>query len=103
MNKQLQRSANHIMLHNIHENTPVTMDKGLCGIAWGLCTLLENDFLEGDADEILTDMDHEIMERDPRQITDLSFNTGLEGIWNYVQTRVSFAEKMHCYIFKCGK
>lgn len=78
---------------NIHENMPVTMDKGLCGIAWGICSLLENNFLEGDTDEILSDIDNKIMERDPIRITDLSFNTGLEGIWSYVQARISFAEK----------
>lgn len=78
---------------NIHENMPVTMDKGLCGIAWGLCSLLEDDFLEGDADEILSDIDNKIMERDPIRITDLSFNTGLEGILSYVQKRVAYAKK----------
>lgn len=78
---------------NIHENMPVTMDKGLCGIAWGLCSLLENNFLEGDADEILSDIDNKIMERDPIRITDLSFNTGLEGIWCYVQMRIAYAKK----------
>ena len=79
---------------NIHENMPVTMDKGLCGIAWGLCSLLEDDFLEGDADDVLSDIDNKIMERDPIRITDLSFNTGLEGIWCYVQKRIAYAKKL---------
>ena len=78
---------------NIHKNMPVTMDKGLCGIAWGLCSLLEDNFLEGDVDEILSDIDNKIMERDPIRITDLSFNTGLEGIWCYVQKRIAYAKK----------
>lgn len=34
---------------NLHDNMPITIDKGLCGIAWGICTLLEQDFLDGDA------------------------------------------------------
>lgn len=33
------------------------------------------------------------MERDPLRIVDLSFSTGLEGIWCYVQARVAYAEK----------
>lgn len=78
---------------NIHENMPVTMDKGLCGVAWGICYLLENNFLEGDANEILSDIDNRIMERDTIRITDLSFNTGLEGVWCYVQTRITYAKK----------
>lgn len=80
---------------NIHENIPATMDKGLCGIAWGICSLLENHFLEGDVNEILADIDTKIMERDPVRITDLSFNTGIGGIWSYAQTRISFAKKTH--------
>lgn len=24
---------------SIHENMPITMEKGLCGIAWGVCNL----------------------------------------------------------------
>ncbi|WP_291592641.1 glycoside hydrolase family protein [Bacteroides sp.] len=78
---------------NLHDNMPVTIDKGLCGIAWGICTLLEQDFLDGDADEVLNDIDHKIMERDPMRMIDLSFRTGLEGIWCYVRTRLAFAEK----------
>lgn len=78
---------------NIHDNMPITMEKGLCGIAWGICTLLEQDFLDGDADEVLSDIDHKIMERDPMRMTDFSFRTGLEGIWSYAQARISLAEK----------
>lgn len=78
---------------SIHENLPATMEKGLCGIAWGLCTLLENNFLDGDVDEVLSDIDNKIMERDPMRITDLSFRTGLEGIWSYVRVRISLAKE----------
>lgn len=78
---------------SIHENMPITMEKGLCGIAWGVCNLLDNSFLDGDADEVLSDIDHKIMERDPMRIADLSFRTGLEGIWSYVQLRMSLAKK----------
>ncbi len=78
---------------NIHDNMPVTIDKGLCGIAWGICALLEQDFLDGDADEVLNDIDHKIMERDPMRMTDFSFRTGLEGIRSYVQARILLAQK----------
>ncbi|WP_303010560.1 hypothetical protein [uncultured Bacteroides sp.] len=78
---------------NLHDNMPITIDKGLCGIAWGICTLLEQDFLDGDADEVLNDIDYKIMERDPMRMIDFSFRTGLEGVRCYVQARLSFAEK----------
>ena len=77
---------------NLHDNMSITIDKGLCGIAWGICTLLEEGFLDGDADEVLNDIDHKIMERDPMRMIDFSFRTGLEGIRSYVQARLSFAK-----------
>lgn len=80
---------------NIHDNMPITIDKGLCGIAWGICALLEQDFLDGDVDEVLNEIDLKIMERDPMRMTDFSFRTGLEGIRSYVRARISFAEKEH--------
>ncbi len=77
----------------IHDNMPTTMERGLCGIAWGICTLFEQNFLDGDVDEVLSDIDHKIMERDPMRITDFSFRAGLEGIRSYVQARILLSQK----------
>jgi hypothetical protein len=55
--------------------------------------LIEHEFIEGDADEVLGDIDMQIMERDPLRINDLSIETGLGGIILYVLSRISYAQK----------
>ena len=72
----------------IHTDMPINFESGLCGIGWGIEYLLENGFMEGDSNEILSEIDAKIMERDLRRIKDLSFRTGLEGISCYIQKRI---------------
>ena len=74
--------------NEIHIDMPINFESGLCGIGWGIEYLLENGFMEGDSDEILSDIDIKIMEWDLRRIKDLSFRTGLEGISCYIQKRI---------------
>lgn len=68
----------------IHVGLPVNFESGLCGIGWGIDYLLQNGFMEGDSDEILSEIDARVMERDLRKITDYSMRTGLEGISFYI-------------------
>ena len=68
----------------IHTNLPVNFESGLCGIGWGIAYLLQNGFMDGDSDEILSEIDDRVMERDLRRITDRSVRTGLEGISLYM-------------------
>jgi hypothetical protein len=74
---------------DIHTGTPIDFENGLCGIGWGMEYLLQNGFMEGDSNEILSDIDKKIMERDLRRITDQSFRTGLGGISCYIQKRIN--------------
>ncbi len=74
---------------DIHTDTPINLESGLCGIGWGIEYLVQNGFMEGDTDEILEDIDRRIMERDPRRMTDLSFRTGLGGILFYATARLT--------------
>lgn len=74
---------------DIHADIPINFDEGLCGIAWGLQYLAQQNFVEGDISEVLKDTDCKIMERDPYRITDLSFQKGLKGILYYVLVRLS--------------
>jgi lantibiotic modifying enzyme len=73
----------------IHVNMPINFESGLCGIGWGMEYLLENKFTEGDPDEILSDIDNRIMDRNLHKITDLSMKTGLEGIFYYIEKRLN--------------
>lgn len=72
----------------IHAGVPVNFESGLCGIGWGIEYLLQNGFMEGDSDEILTDIDGKVMERDIRRLTDRSLRTGLTGISYYIKKRL---------------
>jgi hypothetical protein len=74
---------------DIHTGTPVDFENGLCGIGWGIEYLLQNGFMEGDSDDVLSEIDRKIMERDIRRITDLSFRTGLGGISCYIRKRIN--------------
>lgn len=70
---------------DLNERTPVDFAYGLCGIAWGIEHLVQQDFTQGDTGEILEDLNAKIMERNPLRIQDLSFEKGLEGIAYYIR------------------
>lgn len=72
---------------DLTDDTPVNFANGLCGIGWGILHLLENKFMEGEPDTILSDIDSKIMERDLSRISDLSVETGLTGISHYIKKR----------------
>ncbi len=78
---------------NLNTSLPVNMESGYCGIAWGIAYLMRHGFVEGDPDEVLEDLDKKIMERDPKRISDWTFDRGLAGILFYVSTRLMFAEE----------
>ena len=74
---------------NLTIHLPVNFGSGLCGIGWGIEFLKYQGFIEGDTDEILSEIDSAVMERDVRRINDTSLETGLPGIHAYVASRVS--------------
>jgi len=73
----------------IHNHYPSDFLNGLCGIAWGIEYLIQNHFVEADANEILYDLDKMIFEWDVRKINDYTLETGLEGIARYAIARCS--------------
>lgn len=82
------------LLDEIYEDItmdlPINLEYGLCGIGWGIEYLIQNGFVEGDSDLILSDFDKKVMELDPRRVTDLSFRKGLGGILFYILSRVNY-------------
>lgn len=76
------------IFEEIHDKLPIDFENGYLGIGWGIEYLAEQKFIEGDTNDILQDIDKKVMERDIRRITDLSLNTGLEGIFHYVLARL---------------
>ena len=77
------------LYEEIHEDLPINLENGLCGIGWGIEYLVQQGFMEGDTDEILADIDRKVMELDPLRMTNLSFRRGLAGIAFYVIARLN--------------
>lgn len=61
---------------------------GMCGLGWGIEYLVQHGFVEGDTEEILTEIDEKMMERDPIRLKDYGQETGLGGIIHYVTARL---------------
>lgn len=73
----------------IHQDLPINLENGLCGIGWGIEYLIQYDFMEGDTDKILAYIDRKVMEINPLIIHDLSIRNGLAGIVFYVTARLN--------------
>lgn len=73
---------------NIHIEMPVNMRNGLCGIGWTVEYLLREGFIEGNSNEVLSDIDKKVMEYELNRICDESFETGSAGILFYILTRL---------------
>lgn len=79
--------ANELMdelCEEIHNEFPIGFASGLSGIGWGIEYLLQNNFFEGDSLDLCEEIDEKIISIDPRTITDLSLDTGLEGLLHYI-------------------
>lgn len=70
----------------------VGFGRGMAGIAWGIHHLIETNFVEGDVNELLYELDAYLMQRDPRRIIDLSFDSGMSGVYHYIKTRLQYAK-----------
>lgn len=73
---------------NLTVHLPMNFSSGLCGIGWGIEFLKYKGFINDDTDEILSDIDKAVMERDIRRVTDTSLQTGLTGVLAYVRSRL---------------
>ena len=72
------------IMRKTYKGLNIDFASGFTGIGWGLEYLLQNGFVEGNGIDTCKELDLKIMERDPRRITDLSLDTGLEGLLHYV-------------------
>lgn len=83
--------ANEILdevLEDTSNTLPISFSTGLCGIGWGIEYLIQKGFAQGNADEILEELDKRVMEYDLRRITNISLDKGLEGIAYYISARL---------------
>jgi hypothetical protein len=77
----------------IHTEIPINFKDGLCGIGWGIEYLLHYEFLEGNSNEILANIDEKITEKNPLRIKDESIETGRNGILYYILTRLTSSNR----------
>lgn len=85
--------------NNIKVNMPINFEYGLSGIGWGIQYLIQQRFIDADADIILEDIDSEIIKYIPKKMTDLSFNTGLLGIAFYILSRIKTSSRINKTVF----
>jgi hypothetical protein len=82
----------------INEHTPLNFRDGLCGIGWAIEYFLRNNYVEGDPDKVLEDIDKRIVEWDVRRITDFSLEKGLCGIASYVIARLQNRKNVNPFL-----
>lgn len=78
------------LISELDMSLPPSFGDGFSGIGWGIEYLVQNNYLEGDTNEVLYDIDQIVMKKqDIRRITDWSFEDGIGGIVLYTFTRLS--------------
>lgn len=80
---------------NLHKELPIGFDSGLAGVGWGIEYLIQNHFVKGNSNEICEELDHKVMNIDPRRMSPDFLETELPGILNYVLLRIKGATDQH--------
>lgn len=76
------------IFEDIHNQLTFDLENGYCGIGWGIEYLSQNNFIEGDTNEILENVDNRLMECDLKRMGDLSLKNGIAGVFHYVLCRL---------------
>lgn len=72
------------IMDNIHKGLDISFMSGLSGIGWGIEYLIQNNYVVGSGVDICEEIDKRIMDIDPRRISDISLDTGFEGLLHYI-------------------
>lgn len=92
--KKYQKAAENL-LENIFDkcslSTPISYGSGLCGVGIGVEYLLQNKFVIGNSDEVLSDIDNRVFsEINDRNLVDLSIDNGILGLGYYLYFRLYY-------------
>jgi glycosyltransferase involved in cell wall biosynthesis len=87
------------LLTNLKKNIPIDISNGLCGIGLAIGYLLHCGFVEGEPDEVLSEIDKMIIEKTDFDMEDWSFETGIMGIIYYVSYRLSIKKRQGGELF----
>lgn len=86
------------ILETTYRGLDIGFASGFSGIGWGIEYMIQNGFVEGNGVEVCSELDLKIMEKDSRRITDLSLDTGLEGLLHYVLAHLCGAIRQECLL-----
>lgn len=75
----------------MHNELPIGFAKGLSGIGWGIEFLIHHEIIEGTGIDLCYEIDEKIMAADPQRISDVSMESGLEGILHYALIHIQNA------------
>lgn len=78
------------IFNEIHDNIGIDFENGLSGIGWGILYLLENQFITGDPNDILEEIDMKMMEVNLQRVRNCSLERGIAGFSVYLSYRLSF-------------
>lgn len=76
------------LYEDIHDKMYFDIEDGLSGIGWGIEYLKHTNFIDGDINDMLKDIDRKIMEHDPLRLNDQNIRTGTGGILHYATYRM---------------
>lgn len=82
---------------SINAGTSADFENGLSGIGWGIEYLLQNQFMEGDSNMVLRNINEHIMKYDVRRIKDESDKEGVNGIYYYVSKHLNSPCRDHSF------
>lgn len=90
----LYEEVAYSLLNELYEkiNSQVSFDfeSGFSGIGWGISYLLKYHLVEGNADDVLQQIDEKIMEWNLRYVKDTSLDTGIKGVSMYILDRLQY-------------
>lgn len=72
---------------DMHKNSQINFENGICGIGWGFQYLIINNFVEAVDQDVFRSFDELVLSRNIYWIHDCSLNKGLAGIAYYILIR----------------
>jgi hypothetical protein len=89
------------IIEKISHVTPLGFGNGLMGIGWGISFLVRDNFIEGNVNEILADIDLKVIKdyTNILQGESLALDDGLAGLMFYLITRIRDLEQNDYYQF----
>ncbi len=77
------------VLDGVNSNMSLGLNTGLAGIGYATSLLRKSGVIECSLNDVLSEVDQKIMERDPRRLSDMSVKSGTSGLLMYIDLRQS--------------